>query len=110
PSLVHLWWHRRMRRQPRSPMHFGRIASLKAKEANSDELVAARLATKKAKGAWEEEKNQASEQERRVVRYPELEVHEDPYAELPSDAEVPALTEVPFDDCPMSPLTLPPST
>ncbi|RRT74715.1 hypothetical protein B296_00005568 [Ensete ventricosum] len=88
-----------------------------AKEANSDELVAARLATEKAKGAWEEEKNQTSEQERRVVAsykeskgYPELEVHEDPYAELPSDAEVPALTEVPFDDCSMSPLTLPPST
>lgn len=34
---------------------------------HSDELVAAHLTTEEAKGVWEEEKNQASEWERRVM-------------------------------------------
>lgn len=33
----------------------------------SDELVVAHLAIEEVKGVWEEEKNQASERERRVV-------------------------------------------
>ncbi|RWW11102.1 hypothetical protein GW17_00025301 [Ensete ventricosum] len=41
------------------------------------------------------------------ARYYELNVDEDPYTELPSDAEVPPI-EVPFDDHSTSPLALPP--
>ncbi|RRT55117.1 hypothetical protein B296_00023908 [Ensete ventricosum] len=42
------------------------------------------------------------------ARYPELEVDEDPFVELPLDAKMPAPTEVPFDDHPTTPPTLPP--
>ncbi|RWV98358.1 hypothetical protein GW17_00038803 [Ensete ventricosum] len=68
----------------------------------SEESVATQLASEKAKGTWEEENNQASEWETRIViaykesqghfkaRYLELEVDKDPYPELPSNAEVPA--------------------
>ncbi|RZS26318.1 hypothetical protein BHM03_00059683 [Ensete ventricosum] len=44
------------------------------------------------------------------VRYPKLEVDEDPFVELPSNAEVPAPTEIPFDNRPATPPTLPPSS
>ncbi|RWW60453.1 hypothetical protein BHE74_00032543 [Ensete ventricosum] len=44
------------------------------------------------------------------VRYPKLEVNEDPFAELPSDIEVHAPMEVPFDHHPATPLALPPPT
>ncbi|RRT61865.1 hypothetical protein B296_00014743 [Ensete ventricosum] len=43
-----------------------------------------------------------------VVRYPDLKVDEDPFTELPSDAEVLAPADVPFDDCLATPLALPP--
>ncbi|RWV86065.1 hypothetical protein GW17_00052082 [Ensete ventricosum] len=42
------------------------------------------------------------------VRYPELEIDEDPYVELPSDIKVPTPVEVPFDDRLTSLLALPP--
>ncbi|RRT71913.1 hypothetical protein B296_00006489 [Ensete ventricosum] len=42
------------------------------------------------------------------VRYPELEIDEDPYVELPSDVKVPTPVEVPFDDRLTSLLALPP--
>ncbi|RRT36489.1 hypothetical protein B296_00035349 [Ensete ventricosum] len=43
------------------------------------------------------------------ARYLKLEVDEDPFAELPSDAEVPAPTDIPFDNHPATPPALPPS-
>ncbi|RWW57410.1 hypothetical protein BHE74_00035807 [Ensete ventricosum] len=42
------------------------------------------------------------------TRYPKLEVDEDPFAKLPSDAEVPAPTDIPFDNHPATPPALPP--
>ncbi|RZR84334.1 hypothetical protein BHM03_00011132 [Ensete ventricosum] len=42
------------------------------------------------------------------ARYHKLEVNEDPFAELPSDAEVLAPMEVPFNGHPVTPPTLPP--
>ncbi|RWV90649.1 hypothetical protein GW17_00047124, partial [Ensete ventricosum] len=63
---------------------------------NTHDLVAARLATKEiASGRFK-------------ARYPKLEVDEDPFVELPSDVEVPALAEIPFNDCLTYPPTLPP--
>ncbi|RWV89077.1 hypothetical protein BHE74_00051038 [Ensete ventricosum] len=35
------------------------------------------------------------------AKYPELKVDEDPFIELPSDAEVPTPTKVPFDQLPL---------
>ncbi|RRT55053.1 hypothetical protein B296_00036716, partial [Ensete ventricosum] len=64
--------------------------------ANSDELLDACLAIEEITiGCFK-------------ARYPELNVDKDPYAELPSDAQVPALVKVPFDDRSTSPLALPP--
>ncbi|RWW47482.1 hypothetical protein BHE74_00046533 [Ensete ventricosum] len=44
-----------------------------------------------------------------MVRYPELKIDEDPFMELPSNAEVLGPTEVPLDDHPTIPLALPPA-
>ncbi|RRT34074.1 hypothetical protein B296_00057697 [Ensete ventricosum] len=77
-------------------------------------------ATLRAQAGWPEEEKKATEAHvmyefrnqiaigRFKARYHKLEVNEDPFAELPSDAEVLAPMEVPFNDHPVTPPTLPP--